>query len=44
MTNNLILESRQHYDKKYNTKNMVDTLYVKDLLETYSMKSDLIIM
>jgi len=37
-------ESKENHDEKHNTTNMVDTLYVRDLLETYSMKSDLIII
>jgi len=38
------LESQQQDDEKYNKQTVIDTLYVKDLLETYSMQSDLIIM
>lgn len=38
------LESQPQGDEKYNKQTVIDTLYVKDLLETYSMQSDLIIM
>lgn len=38
------LEKQQQDDEKYNKQSVIDSLYVKDLLETYSMQSDLIIM
>lgn len=38
------LENQQQDDEKYNEQSVIDTLYVKDLLETYSMESNLIIM
>lgn len=38
------LESQQQDNEKYNEQSVIDTLYVKDLLETYSMESNLIIM
>lgn len=38
----LFLGSKDNHDE--NTTSMVDTLYIRDLLETYSMKSDLIIV
>ncbi|XP_060864758.1 bumetanide-sensitive sodium-(potassium)-chloride cotransporter-like [Metopolophium dirhodum] len=37
-------ENQQQDDEKYNKQTVIDTLYVKDLLETYSMQSDLIII
>jgi len=38
------LESQQQDNEKYNEQAVIDTLYVKDLLETYSMQSNLIIL
>lgn len=38
------LESEQLADEKYNKKDVIDSLYIKDLLETHSMQSDLIIL
>jgi len=38
------LESQHQDDEKYNKQTVIDTLYVKDLVETYSMQSDLVIM
>lgn len=38
------LENQQQDDEKYIKQTVIDTLYVKDLLEMYSMQSDLIIM
>lgn len=38
------LENSNCDETKYNEKSVVDTLYVKDLLEVYSKQSDLIIM
>jgi len=38
------LESLQQDNEKYNEQSVIDSLYVKDLLETYSMESNLIIM
>jgi len=38
------LESQQQDNEKCNEQSVIDTLYVKDLLETYSMESNLIIL
>ncbi|CAH1721404.1 bumetanide-sensitive sodium-(potassium)-chloride cotransporter-like isoform X1 [Aphis gossypii] len=37
-------KSQQQDNEKYNEQSVIDTLYVKDLLETYSMESNLIII
>jgi len=38
------LENQQQDNEKYDEQSVIDTLYVKDLLETYSMESNLIIL